>query len=179
MLGLTRPASGTIRIDGRALDQIGVAAFRARIGAVMQDDTLLTGSLAENISFFDSRADVAWMRACATAAGLDAEIMAMPMNYNTMVGDLGTGLSGGQRQRLLLARALYRRPRILFVDEGTSHLDLLKEREVNAALAALCITRVVIAHRPETIAAADRVVTLREGRVVEDSGAAAPVALAA
>jgi ATP-binding cassette subfamily B protein RaxB len=91
--------------------------------------------------------------------------MAMPMNYNTLIGDMGTALSGGQRQRVLLARALYRRPRMLFMDEGTSHLDLDKEREVNRALAELKITRIVIAHRPETIRAADRIVVLREGRV--------------
>jgi ATP-binding cassette, subfamily B, bacterial CvaB/MchF/RaxB len=98
-------------------------------------------------------------------AGIDEEIMAMPMNYNTLIDDMGTALSGGQRQRVLLARALYRRPRMLFMDEGTSHLDLDKEREVNRALAELKITRIVIAHRPETIRAADRIVVLREGRV--------------
>ena len=77
------------------------------------------------------------VRECAAMAGIDDEIMAMPMNYNTLVGDMGTALSGGQRQRLLLARALYRRPRILFMDEGTSNLDVDKERQVNRALAAL------------------------------------------
>ena len=128
------------------LDRIGVGIFRAQVGVVMQEDHLLTGSIADNITFFDPQIDVAWLRQCAAIAGIDAEIMAMPMNYNTLVGDLGTGLSGGQRQRLLLARALYRRPKILFMDEGTSHLDLAKEREVNAALRRLQITRVIIAH---------------------------------
>ena len=109
--------------------------------------------------------DLDWMRECAQVAGIDDEIMAMPMNYNTLIGDMGTTLSGGQRQRVLLARALYRQPRILFMDEGTSNLDLDKEREVNRALAELKITRIVIAHRPETIRAADRIVVLREGRV--------------
>ena len=101
-------------------------------------------------------------------AGVDEEVMAMPMTYSTLVGDLGTTLSGGQRQRLLLARALYRRPKILLMDEGTSHLDVAKEREVNTALASLDITRIVIAHRPETIAAAARVVVLAGGRVSQD-----------
>ena len=128
------------------LDRIGVGIFRAQVGVVMQEYHLLTGSIAENITFFDSQIDVAWLPQCAAIACIDAEIMAMPMNYNTLVGDLGTGLSGGQRQRLLLARALYRRPKILFMDEGTSHLDLAKEREVNAALRRLQITRVIIAH---------------------------------
>jgi ATP-binding cassette subfamily B protein RaxB len=166
MLGLLRPASGEVLIDGSPLDRIGLSIFRAQIGVVMQEDHLLTGSIAENITFFEPQIDVAWLRQCAAIAGIDAEIMGMPMNYNTLVGDLGTGLSGGQRQRLLLARALYRRPRILSMDEGTSHLDLAKEREVNAALSALQITRVIIAHRPETIAAADRVLRLEAGRLI-------------
>jgi ATP-binding cassette subfamily B protein RaxB len=105
--------------------------------------------------------------------------MAMPMNYNTLVGDMGTGLSGGQRQRLLLARALHRRPRILFMDEGTSHLDMAKEREVNAALRGLQITRIIIAHQPETIAAADRVLRLEGGRVLGGNPAERPLLTAA
>jgi len=165
MIGLLNPTAGQVLVDGHPLCPVGMAGFRAQVGVVMQDDALLGGSIAENISFFDPRPDLGWMRQCALMAGIDDEVMAMPMTYGTMVGDLGLALSGGQRQRLLLARALYRRPRILLMDEGTSHLDLAKEREVNAALAALDITRIVIAHRPQTIAAADRVLTLREGRL--------------
>ncbi|MBL0405448.1 peptidase domain-containing ABC transporter [Microvirga aerilata] len=165
MLGLFKPMEGTVLIDGTPLEHFGTRAFRSQVGVVMQDDQLLSGSIAENIGFFDATLDLDWMRACAEAAGIDDEIMAMPMNYNTLIGDMGTTLSGGQRQRVLLARALYRRPRILFMDEGTSNLDLDKEREVNRALAELKITRIVIAHRPETIRAADRIVVLREGRV--------------
>jgi ATP-binding cassette, subfamily B, bacterial CvaB/MchF/RaxB len=178
MLGLLPPSRGEVLVDGRRMDDVGVAGFRAQVGAVMQDDALLSGSIAENITFFDAQPDLQHMRDCARLAGVDPEIMAMPMNYNTLVGALGTGLSGGQRQRLFLARALYRRPRILFMDEGTSHLDIAKEREVNAALARLNITRVIIAHRPETIAAADRVVEFRSGRVIADS-AAVPAVVAA
>lgn len=177
MLGLLRPSTGAVLVDGRPLDQLGVAAFRSQIGAVMQDDQLLTGSIAENISFFAPVLDVGLMRECAAIAGVEAEILAMPMNYNTMVGEVGTGLSGGQRQRLLLARALYRRPTILFLDEGTSNLDLAKEREVAAALARLRITRIMIAHRPETIAAADRVVVFEGGRITGDSGRQAALAI--
>lgn len=166
MLGLFSPKTGTVLVDGIPLGHFGLQSFRAQIGVVMQEDHMLSGSLAENISFFDARPDLDWMRECARTAGIDGEIMAMPMNYNTLVGDTGTTLSGGQRQRVLLARALYRRPRILFMDEGTSNLDLDKEREVNHALAKLKITRVVIAHRPDTIRAADRVIALQAGRVV-------------
>ncbi len=165
MIGLFRPTAGTVLIDGVPLENMDIQAFRSQVGVVMQDDQLLSGSIAENICFFDASLDLDWMRDCARIAGIDDEIMAMPMNYNTLIGDMGTTLSGGQRQRVLLARALYRRPRMLFMDEGTSHLDLDKEREVNRALAGLKITRIVIAHRPETIRAADRIVVLREGRV--------------
>lgn len=165
MLGLLNPTAGQVVVDGQPLGPAGMQAYRAQVGVVMQDDALLAGSIAENISFAEARPEVGWMRQCAAMAGIDAEIMAMPMTYGTLVGDLGLALSGGQRQRLLLARALYRRPRILLMDEGTSHLDLAKEREVNAALAALEITRIVIAHRPDTIAAADRVLVLRDGRL--------------
>jgi len=167
MLGLLRPSAGQVLLDGRPLDAAGMAAFRASAGVVMQEDQLLAGSIAENISFFDPRPDLDFMRDCARLAGVDEEVMAMPMTYSTLVGDLGAALSGGQRQRILLARALYRRPRVLLMDEGTSHLDVAKEREVNAALAQLSITRIVIAHRPETIAAADRVLVLRDGRLQE------------
>lgn len=165
MLGLFRPSVGDVLIDGVPIDHFAPEDLRAQVGVVMQDDQLLAGSLADNICFFDSQLDLERLRACAIMAGLDDEIMAMPMNYNTLVGDMGTALSGGQRQRLLLARALYRRPRILFMDEGTAHLDLDKEREVNRALASLNITRIIIAHRPETIRAADRIIRLEGGKV--------------
>jgi ATP-binding cassette subfamily B protein RaxB len=165
MLGLFKASAGEVLIDGVPLDHFGTQAFRAQVGVVMQDDHLLSGSLADNICFFDSQLDLERMRSCAIMAGIDDEIMAMPMNYNTLVGDMGTTLSGGQRQRLLLARALYRQPRILFMDEGTSNLDVNKERQVNRALASLNITRIVIAHRPETIRAADRIVALEGGRL--------------
>ena len=90
----------------------------------------------------------------------------MPMGYHTLVGDVGIGISGGQKQRVLLARALYRKPRILVLDEATSHLDVQNERSVNRAVAAMRLTRIVVAHRPETIAMADRVVALGGGRVI-------------
>lgn len=168
MLGLVPVTRGEIRVDGVPMGALGIDAFRAQIGVVMQDDHLLGGSIADNICFFDASPDLALMRASAMLAGIDAEIMAMPMNYNTLIGEMGAALSGGQRQRVLLARALYRRPRILFMDEGTSHLDVAKEREVNLALAQLRVTRVVIAHRPETIRAADRIVQLVDGRIVRE-----------
>ena len=89
------------------------------------------------------------------------------MGYQTLVGDMGSALSGGQKQRVLLARALYKQPKVLALDEATSHLDIANEKLVTQALAAMQVTRIVVAHRPETIAGAQRVVVLQEGKVHE------------
>lgn len=160
LVGLLEPSAGAVKYDGRPLSALNLALVRRAIGVVMQDDVLLSGSLAQNISFFDTHPDLDWVRECARMAAIDRDIEAFPMGYNTLVGDMGTVLSGGQRQRVLLARALYKRPAILFVDEGTSNLDVDKEREVNANLASLDMTRIVIAHRKDTIDAADRILEL-------------------
>ena len=165
MLGILTPTEGEIRIGGRSLQQAGLDALRQQVGTVMQDDILFAGSIRDNITFFDTHADPAWVSRCAALAAIDVEIEAMPMGYNTLVGDMGTVLSGGQKQRVMLARALYKRPTILFLDEATSHLDVLKETQVNHAIQSLRITRIIIAHRPETIASADRVVLLEGGKV--------------
>jgi ATP-binding cassette subfamily B protein RaxB len=126
-------------------------------------------SIAENISGFDEQIDMQLVRVCAELAQIRTDIERMPMGYESLVGDMGSTLSGGQKQRVLIARALYRRPRILILDEGTSHLDLENERAVNAALSQLAITRLVVAHRPETLRAAGRVVSL-EGGVARAAG---------
>jgi ATP-binding cassette subfamily B protein RaxB len=165
MVTLLQPSSGTLLLDGVPVADWDLAAVRSQLGVVMQEDTLVAGSFAENIAFFDADSELDWIRHCARTAGLDAEIMAKPEAYDTPVSDWGTALSGGQRQRLLLARALYRRPRILLLDEGTSHLDLQTERDVNRAISNLGITRIMIAHRPDTIAAADRVYRLAQGKI--------------
>ena len=132
----------------------------------MQDDQLFAGSIAENICFFDPQPDHAHIETCARMAAMHDDILSMPMQYNTLVGDMGTVFSGGQKQRILLARALYREPQILFLDEVTSHLDVVRERSVNEAVRQLNLTRVIVAHRSETIASADRVIKLAGGRVV-------------
>src|SRR5262249_30864299 len=106
--------------------------------------------IADNICFFDPSFDQERMVRCAHLAGIDEEIMAMPMTYNSLVGDMGSSLSGGQKQRVMLARALYRQPRILFLDEGTSHLDVDNEIRINNSLKGLQMTRISVAHRPET-----------------------------
>jgi ATP-binding cassette subfamily B protein RaxB len=158
MLGLLEPTMGEVLIDGVPLSVIGPRAYREQVGAVMQEDQLLSGSIADNICFFDPEFDQERMVACAQLAGIHQEIMAMPMTYNSLVGDMGSSLSGGQKQRLLLARALYRQPRILFLDEGTAHLDVDNERHINESLMRLRMTRVSIAHRPDISAGADRVI---------------------
>jgi ATP-binding cassette subfamily B protein RaxB len=167
ILGLLEPSSGEILIDGVPLRILGHQAFRKSIGVVMQDDQLLSGSIADNICFFDESFELEHMMHCAELAGIHEEICRMPMAYNSLIGDMGTSLSGGQKQRILLARALYRRPRLLFMDEGTSHLDIATERQVTAAVKALGLTRIIIAHRPETIASAPRRLVLQDGQLSE------------
>jgi ATP-binding cassette subfamily B protein RaxB len=177
MLGLLQPTTGHIEIGGRPLQHVGLAAWRSTVASVMQDDQLFAGSIGENISFFEPAPDHAHLEACARLAAVHEDIAAMPMQYNTLVGDMGTVLSGGQKQRILLARALYRRPRVLILDEATSHLDIARERSVNEAVAGLQLTRIIVAHRPETIASADRVVMVAGGQAhVGVLAAAGPVA---
>jgi len=167
MLGLADPGAGEVRYGGIRLNQLGTAAYRDLIGVVMQDDQLISGSVADNIAFFATAPDQERIEECARIAAIHDEIRAMPMGYHTLVGDMGTTLSGGQKQRILLARALYRRPKILFLDEATSHLDVMNESLVNQTVRQLGITSVIIAHRPETIRMADRVVLVQSGTAVE------------
>lgn len=167
LLGLLKPSAGRICIGGYDIQKVGPRNVRAIVGAVMQDDQLFAGSIADNISFFDPQVDPARVEAAARLAAIHDEIAAMPMGYHGLIGDMGSSLSGGQKQRLILARALYRQPKLLFLDEATSHLDVANERLVNEAVRALALTKVIVAHRPETIASADRVLVLEQGRIVQ------------
>ena len=168
MLGVHAPTSGEVLVGGVSLARTGLRHWRDHVGVVMQDEPLFSGSIVDNISFFSAHPDLAWAEECARVASVHDEIMAMPMGYHTLIGDMGAALSGGQKQRVLLARALYKRPKILFLDEATSSLDVERERAVNHAIRQLALTRVIVAHRPETIASAARVVALHEGRVAQD-----------
>jgi len=165
MMGLLEPTSGGVFLGPEPLSTVSKTAWRRSIGSVAQDDALFAGSLADNIAFFDPELDMARVEAAARSAAIHDEIVAFPMGYDTLVGDMGSVLSGGQKQRVLLARALYGRPQILFLDEGTANLDMASEAKVLKALKELSITRVVVAHRQQSIEAADRVYRIANGRV--------------
>lgn len=160
LIGELKPKSGNIKIAGKIHHNMAELNAQGIIACVSQDDTLFAGSLIENISFFDDKLNSEWAENCAIMAGIHDEIMAMPMGYQTLVGDMGNVLSGGQKQRILIARALYQKPKILFLDEATSHLDINKEHQINEMIKSLGITRVMVAHRPETIKSADRIIKL-------------------
>ena len=160
MSGLLTPERGEIFIGGFDINKIGINNFRSNIACVLQEDRLFSGSITDNISGFDDEVDEALVIECAMQCNIHEEILRMPMGYETIIGELGAGISGGQKQRLLIARALYQKPRILFMDEATSHLDINNEKIINAAIESLNITRIIIAHRPPTIACADRIIDL-------------------
>ena len=167
MLGLLEPTEGEVLIDGAPLSTIGPRAYREQIAAVMQEDQLLSGSIADNICFFDPSFDQERMIQCAQLARIHEEIMAMPMTYNSLIGDMGSSLSGGQKQRVMLARALYRQPRILFLDEGTAHLDVDNEKRINESLKSLQMTRISVAHRPQASSGADQILRIAKGLTVD------------
>lgn len=160
LCGLLEPSSGKVLVDGVNIAEIGVNNYRKMIGCVMQEDKLFSGSIRENICGFDDIIDEDWMKECAKLSFCNSFIEKMPMKYDTLIGELGEGLSGGQKQRIFIARALYRKPSIIFLDEATSALDNDSERYVNEAIKNLNITRIIIAHRKTTIASADRIIKL-------------------
>jgi ABC-type multidrug transport system fused ATPase/permease subunit len=164
MLGILVPTEGRIDVGGVDIAHLGLTQYRQMVGAVMQDDPLFAGSIADNICFFDPTPNFDHIESCAKLAAIHDDIMQMSMAYGTLIGDMGTALSGGQKQRVLLARALYKQPQILFLDEATSHLDIEHEQAINRAIKNLRLTRVIIAHRPETIASAERVIRLHDGK---------------
>jgi len=162
LLGLLEPTEGTIEIGGVDSKILGLANYRNLFGAVMQEDQLFAGSIADNISFGEATTDsmMEKIRDAASAAIVHDDIMRMPMAYETYVGDMGSILSGGQKQRVMLARALCKKPTVLILDEATSHVDVEVERRININIRAMSVTRIIVAHREETINSADRRVDL-------------------
>jgi ATP-binding cassette subfamily B protein RaxB len=161
LMGLFQPQEGKIYLDSINLNDFGLINYRKITASVMQEDTLLQGSILENIIFFEEHFTYDRVYEVAQIAQIHTFIMALPMGYESRVGNLGSSLSGGQKQRILLARALYKNPQFLFLDEATSHLDAMNEFEINKALQRLNITQIIIAHRQETINMADRIIDLQ------------------
>ncbi len=160
LVGLLPPTEGTLLVNGCNVRDIDLGDFRHRIGVVMQEDQLFVGTIEDNISFFDPAHDSEHAHACAVLAGIDVEINAMPMGYNSLVGNMGVALSGGQKQRILLARALYRRPEIVFLDESFDQLDLDRENMITDGLRKLGYGIVIVSHRPDTVRQVDRVIEM-------------------
>ncbi|MFA7262290.1 MAG: peptidase domain-containing ABC transporter [Caulobacter sp.] len=167
MLGLRAPSGGAILLDGQLATPDLWRAWREQVGVVAQDDRLLSGTIADNIAFFDPDLDMARVQEAAVAARIHDDIARLPMQYLSLVGDMGSMLSGGQKQRVLLARALYRRPRVLILDEGTANLDVETEELIGELVAAMPITRIVVAHRPALLQRADRVIVLQGGLLMD------------
>ncbi|MFL5101525.1 MAG: peptidase domain-containing ABC transporter [Xanthobacteraceae bacterium] len=167
LLGLHKATAGTIDLDGNRADAELWRAWRKHVGVVAQDDRLLSGTIADNIAFFDPDLDMARVQAAAMAAQVHDDIMRQPMQYLGLVGDMGSTLSGGQRQRVLLARALYGQPRVLFLDEGTANLDEATEEAIADLIEQLPITRIVVAHRPALLRRAKRVFVVKDRQLSE------------
>lgn len=169
LIRLYNPSYGTIRMGGMNTQSINLREWRKLCGVVMQDGKLFSESILTNIVLEDERVDYEQLQRCCEIAQIADEIYAMPKGFDTMIGENGRGLSGGQKQRLLIARALYRNPQMLFLDEATNALDTLNEARITAALNEAFTDRtvVVIAHRLSTIRHADQIVVMHQGQIVE------------
>ena len=165
VLGLDKCQIGEVLYDDRNINKWSPGTLRNQIGVVMQESSLLQGTLAENISFFDPQINMQRIQEVASLACISDDIEAFPMGYETRVGDMASTLSGGQKQRLEIARALYRKPKILFLDEATSHLDAATEEKIYANLFELNLTLVAIAHRLETLNKADKLIVMKDGQL--------------
>ena len=158
LIGLANPEAGEIEVDGISLRAIGHHSFRRNIAAIMQNDTLFSGSIRENVVFFDSSPDLKRVQEVCEQAQIHAEIVMSPMGYDSLIGDMGSSLSGGQQQRILMARALYQNPKILFLDEGTAHVDATTEQQIMDNLKNLGLTCIYVTHNPALLSFANKVI---------------------
>lgn len=166
---LYQPTYGDIKMGGMNVNAINLREWRSLCGVVMQDGRLFSDTILNNIVLEDEHIDYTRLHESCRIAQIEDEINSMPKGYDTVIGETGRGLSGGQKQRLLIARALYRNPQYLFLDEATNSLDTLNERRIVDALTAAFERRtvVVVAHRLSTIRNADQIVVMHEGKIVE------------
>lgn len=162
LCGLYSPSGGSVKIGNIEVSEQNIFSVRKLFACVLQEDNLLSGSIRDNITGFDQSPDYNFMISCAIKANIHEFISKLPMGYDTLVGELGEGISGGHRQRVFIARALYKKPGILFMDEATSHLDDFNQKVINEAITSLNITRVIIAHRKSTIESADRIIEIKK-----------------
>lgn len=165
LLGLERPECGAVAYDGEDISKIGYKRYRQVVAGVLQDDRLFSGTIAENITMFAGQPDIELMKECARKCKIDSVIAGMGAGYQSLIGENGEGLSGGERQRLMLARALYKKPLLLFLDEITSNLDPALDGEINTMLSELDVTRIIVTHRNTPFRFADRILTLKDGQL--------------
>lgn len=157
-MGLLEPESGQLEIGGIPLVGLGTRSYRKNVAAVMQSDSLFSGSVRENIAFCDASPDFTKIKEACAQAEIHADIVSSPMGYDSLIGDMGSSLSGGQQQRILIARALYQSPKALFLDEGTAHVDSANEQKIMRNLKLIELTCVYVTHNPDLLEFADQVV---------------------
>ncbi len=169
MLGYYKVTGGTILVGDENLDKMNMRHWRRRCGVVMQDGAIFSESIARNIAVVDGDVDLGRLEMAAKVANIYDYIMGLPLKFNTVIGRNGTGISHGQRQRLLIARAVYKNPDFIFLDEATNSLDACNERVIVENLSKFYAgkTVVVVAHRLSTVRDADTIVVLNKGRIVE------------
>lgn len=167
LLGVAIPQQGEIAFGGSDLHTLSKSYVRSKMGLVMQDDKLLSGTIADNISFFDDSLDFERMKQAAKFASIEVDIEQMPMKYDTLIGEMGSSLSGGQRQRILIARAYYKQPELYILDEGTANLDQSNEKRIVENLTSLDTTVIMVTHNENLMKRADVLYFLADGKLTK------------